>query len=711
MQFIRIRESIRVIIDIEIRGCLNVQYTDIRLEKIGSLILENLGKNKVVCIFKGHDYYTCIDWMALQPLSSQEELLEYIDKRSVHGWVNGFEKDEIEKLFLMYKDANTIFLEEPKIDSDALWAANKIEVRGLASEVDFSIYLKLKQKGICVNIVNVPDKVKNVYGLFCTMSLTEQWMRETKGDERRIIEGNLRRITELTTEEYFAQVLDKFYERNCEKQLGNKDADRTIFLVGPCIVAGYSSSEKYLAEFLTELIEECEFSYKIVKISGMCFPNEILEYDIARNDIVIFMGSGLRYKDFDLTEDYEGYRGTKNLCTNHTLHSSKAGCKLIADALMRDIVIPGYTAADAIYDKQILHTAEKEQLWFETEYEVKLYLRRLNIPKYMRKGNNGAIVMNANPFTVGHRNLAEYAAGQVDRLFVFVVEEDASFFSFEERFEMVLRGTEDIENITVITSGNFIISNKTFYDYFTKETDNGKTIDASKDILIFARYIVPYFNIRKRFVGEEPIDKITQQYNEQMKSILPKYGCNLIEIPRFKNEGRIVSGSAVRKAIQEKDSDCLKKLLPTASYGYIDAHLESFQNRDVGLVIEKRDRIYMTDRMMKIAEMLDIIEKEEKIVIYGVGYDTAQLLKLLKREVLQKLIFVDKRAEMSELLFMGKSVLPPSELQDRYTDYYILIFSSKYYKEIYYDCIELGFEERRIKYNPYDLAVGFTLET
>ncbi len=42
---------------------------------------------------------------------------------------------------------------------------------------------------------------------------------------------------------------------------------------------------------------------------------------------------------------------------------------------------------------------------------------------------------------------------------------------------------------------------------------------------------------------------------------------------------------------------------------------------------------------------------------------------------------------------------------------YILIFSSKYYKEIYYDCIELGFEERRIKYNSYDLAVGFTLET
>ncbi|AUO53541.1 [Citrate (pro-3S)-lyase] ligase [Salmonella enterica] len=40
----------------------------------------------------------------------------------------------------------------------------------------------------------------------------------------------------------------------------------------------------------------------------------------------------------------------------------------------------------------------------------------------------GAIVMNANPFTLGHRYLVEQAAAACDWLHLFVVKEDASFF-------------------------------------------------------------------------------------------------------------------------------------------------------------------------------------------------------------------------------------------------------------------------------------------
>jgi [citrate (pro-3S)-lyase] ligase len=40
----------------------------------------------------------------------------------------------------------------------------------------------------------------------------------------------------------------------------------------------------------------------------------------------------------------------------------------------------------------------------------------------------GAIVMNANPFTLGHRWLVEQAARQCDWLHLFVVKEDASCF-------------------------------------------------------------------------------------------------------------------------------------------------------------------------------------------------------------------------------------------------------------------------------------------
>ena len=49
----------------------------------------------------------------------------------------------------------------------------------------------------------------------------------------------------------------------------------------------------------------------------------------------------------------------------------------------------------------------------------------------------GVIVMNANPFTLGHKYLIEKALEQVDRLFVIPVKEDASAFPYSERLAMI----------------------------------------------------------------------------------------------------------------------------------------------------------------------------------------------------------------------------------------------------------------------------------
>lgn len=59
-------------------------------------------------------------------------------------------------------------------------------------------------------------------------------------------------------------------------------------------------------------------------------------------------------------------------------------------------------------------------------------------------GVQGAIVMNANPFTLGHRYLAQRAAESCDSVHIFVVREDASEFSFEDRLRMVREGVKDI---------------------------------------------------------------------------------------------------------------------------------------------------------------------------------------------------------------------------------------------------------------------------
>lgn len=41
------------------------------------------------------------------------------------------------------------------------------------------------------------------------------------------------------------------------------------------------------------------------------------------------------------------------------------------------------------------------------------------------------------------------------------------------------------------------------------------------------------------------------------------------------------------------------------------------------------------------------------------------------------------------VLFMGKEVLKPCELKEKYLEYDILILSSNYYKEIYFECISM----------------------
>jgi [citrate (pro-3S)-lyase] ligase len=61
-----------------------------------------------------------------------------------------------------------------------------------------------------------------------------------------------------------------------------------------------------------------------------------------------------------------------------------------------------------------------------TPFGISRYCRSLQ-PYRVEGKRIGAIVMNANPFTLGHRHLVEQAAHSCDHLHLFVVQEDASF--------------------------------------------------------------------------------------------------------------------------------------------------------------------------------------------------------------------------------------------------------------------------------------------
>ena len=182
---------------------------------------------------------------------------------------------------------------------------------------------------------------------------------------------------------------------------------------------------------------------------------------------------------------------------------------------------------------------------------------------------SGIIIMNCNPFTLGHRYLIEQAAQQVDTLYILVVREDCSMFGYDERKAMIVRGVAHINNVVVCDGSEYSISATTFPTYFLKSLSDASDTQMTLDIDLYRRHIAPALGATVRFVGTEPDDPLTRRYNELMKSMLP----DVREVARLQQGGVAVSASRVRKAIVENHLALAARLVPPTTVPYIVAHL------------------------------------------------------------------------------------------------------------------------------------------
>lgn len=193
------------------------------------------------------------------------------------------------------------------------------------------------------------------------------------------------------------------------------------------------------------------------------------------------------------------------------------------------------------------------------------YLSRLE--KTARPGVSGAIVMNANPFTLGHQYLVETAAGRCDTLHLFLLSEDASLVPFGVRKQLVQAGTAHLKNVVLHDSGPYIISNATFPSYFLKDDSAVIQGHAKLDLAIFVR-IARALGVTVRFVGEEPTSQVTGLYNEIMAAQLPENGIDCVILPRKEALGKAISASTVRAALQAGDWQTLSQLVPQTTLDY-----------------------------------------------------------------------------------------------------------------------------------------------
>ncbi len=298
------------------------------------------------------------------------------------------------------------------------------------------------------------------------------------------------------------------------------------------------------------------------------YPEELVDYTVGIFDGDRLVGTGSTYQNIIKLVAICGDYQDQNLLTQLITHLSDV---LWNQGKTRVFL---YTKPDSakyfqsIGFKAIVETAsvclmERGSPSFE---EYAKNLRQVKV----ESAQNGAIVMNANPFTKGHLYLVETALEQCEHLYIFVLSDDSSEFSFEDRFRLVKLGTEHLSNVTVIPSGQYQVSQATFPSYFLKDQAEEEVAkhQAALDAKLFSEAIAPLLDIHIRFVGEEPLSRVTEIYNEAMEEVFEDR-IQLVIIPRKQLEGEVISATRVRAAYQEGDFALIQQIVPPTTYDFL----------------------------------------------------------------------------------------------------------------------------------------------
>lgn len=318
--------------------------------------------------------------------------------------------------------------------------------------------------------------------------------------------------------------------------------------------------------------EEKNEVYKFLESFGLILDKDV-DYTVVfrdGNNVIKATCSKAKniFKCFAISEDIRGENITSSLISN------------LVDRLFEEGIYHSFLFTKP--DKVKIFTSLNFNLIYKEENAALLEYGIYNINKALDKmiakyeidvtTEKGALVMNCNPFTNGHRYLVEEASKKCSEVIVFVVEEDKSLFPFKDRYSMVKEGLSDFKNVKVIPGSEYIISSATFPSYFIRKEDKRLKSYENIDCNIFGEYFCKKLNIIKRFVGEEPYCNVTNTYNNTLKKVMPKYGVELMEIERKCYEGNYISASKVRELIKNNQMDQVKNIVPEVTWKFLNSN-------------------------------------------------------------------------------------------------------------------------------------------
>lgn len=211
-------------------------------------------------------------------------------------------------------------------------------------------------------------------------------------------------------------------------------------------------------------------------------------------------------------------------------------------------------------------------------------LHELKLEYKVSNNKKAAVIINANPMTLGHVFLVETAAKENDEVLVFVVSEDLSVFPFKDRMKIIQESLSHLDNVIILPTLSYLVSKLTFPKYFLDEDQLIQEEQTLVDVLVYKQYYKKIFNINRRYLGEEPFSYNTSKYNQVLKDYL---NLHIKIIPRKEINHKAISASLVRNLIKTNKLGKIKEYVPVATYNYLTSAkgqvvINDIQSKKVG---------------------------------------------------------------------------------------------------------------------------------
>ena len=373
-----------------------------------------------------------------------------------------------------------------------------------------------------------------------------------------------------------------------------EEYNNRVIVLGASDTFGFGSEDAYtFCSFLQRKINEAGLDkiYCVENhgIRGCTLPfsvSNLHQTKISEGDIVVVVGYppleekkagalGIKHTHIDFSRPHN----YGEIFIDHT-HFGWTGNKAISDIIYAHVFETEHKQSIQTVSEKSLSAATRcveftKYLLYRRTYlsveesSMQEYLDYLDNERMNTSGRVGSVAVNCNPMTNGHLFLLEHAARSCDFLYVFVIEEDKSYFKFWERLKIVTEGLAHLKNVKVIRGGRYICTDITFPEYSSKEDSNNLTADASMEAWFFCEFIAPRLDIEIIFLGQEPTCQITQQYNAQMEDILPRFDVQVEIIDRIEHAGKTISASLVRKYLEEQRFDLIGQIVPSAALDHM----------------------------------------------------------------------------------------------------------------------------------------------